>query len=85
MVKQFPSKKGHFRRSQLSNVIRVLSYINIPNLNLPQKQEYNCQISYFSCLIPPDGICIADLNKDGKNDIAVTNQGDGTVMILLNK
>jgi hypothetical protein len=33
----------------------------------------------------PDGICISDLNKDGKNDIAVTNQGDGTVMILLNK
>jgi hypothetical protein len=33
----------------------------------------------------PDGICIRDLNKDGKNDIAVTNQADGTLMILLNR
>lgn len=33
----------------------------------------------------PDGICIDDFNKDGKNDLAVTNQADGTLMILLNK
>jgi hypothetical protein len=33
----------------------------------------------------PDGICIRDLNNDGKNDIAATNQPDGTLMILLNK
>jgi hypothetical protein len=33
----------------------------------------------------PDGICIEDFNKDGKNDLAVTNQEDGTLTILLNK
>jgi hypothetical protein len=29
----------------------------------------------------PDGICISDLNRNGKNDIVVSNFDDGTVTI----
>ena len=33
----------------------------------------------------PDGIAIHDLNKDGKNDIIVSNYDDNTIMILYKK
>ena len=46
---------------------------------LPQFAEVNAPVGNT-----PFRLFIADFDNDGSNDIAVTNQGDGTVSVLLN-
>jgi hypothetical protein len=45
MVKQLQSKKEHFRRRILSNVIRLFNYFNIASLKLPQNDEYSVRFA----------------------------------------
>ena len=64
--------------NQRNNSVSVL-------LNSPKKPgKFLAGSSYASSGTTPRGISVSDLNGDGRPDVALTNEGTGSVAILLN-
>jgi len=56
-----------------------------PPVTLPIAFDDAVLSELFDTGLTPLGLAIADLNRDGKPDLAVANSGDGTISMLLNE
>ena len=70
-------KQLKFSWSEVHEIAEQLEHVNSDKLLFTQKFDLPTGIS-------PQGIVIADVDADGKNDILVANQGSNTISIFKN-